>query len=241
MTNKFGNWIKMSRLQAGLTQAAVEKEIDASSGMVSHWENGKSPSSEYRKKLEKLFEPIDAGSSFDGEKFGKWLDQEMRKKPINRIKLSQKSGVHPATIDNLITGKVANPRSETMRKLAEALGHSQKDSVASEVIEETKRNNEIPGLGSFENFSPHVKDEIPDCAGVYVLYDIADRPIYVGQSESICGRIKNHQDRFWFKEPIVKQGAYIKVPDDGLRKQLEKILIKFLKSNAVLNQHYTER
>ncbi len=209
--------------------------------MVSHWEKGSSPSPENRKKLEDLLGTYDAEIDFEGE-FGRWLYREITKNGISPSELSQKSGLHPATIDNLIKGKVANPRSKTMEKLAKALKQGD-ESVVSEIIEETKRNNEIPGLGSFENFSPYVKDEIPDCAGVYVLYDIADRPIYVGQAKSIYDRIKYHQDRFWFKEPIVKQGAYtyIKVPDEDLRGKLERILIKFLKSNAVVNQHHTER
>ena len=128
-----------------------------------------------------------------------------------------------------------------MRKFAEALGHSDKDSVVREMIDETERSNEIPGLGSFEEFSPYEKGEIPDCAGDYVLYDVADRPIYVGKSRRISDRIKYHQDRFWFKEPTVEKAAYIEVPDDDLRGKLEKILIKFLKSNAVLNKHHAGR
>ena len=243
--NDLGDWIRKSRLQRGWTQAVVAEKIGvpkANGGLVSNWETTtRKPSEMYRKKLEDLFGAMDAEIDFDGEEFGRWLDKEIKNQSTSSTELSEKSGIHQVTIDNIIRGKVANPRSKTMKRLAEALGHSQKKSVGSEVIEETEKNNKIPGLGSFENFSPYDKEEIPDCPGVYVLYDISDRPIYVGKGKKISDRIKRHQDKFWFKEPIVTEGAYIEIGDDDLMGQLEKILIKFLKKNAVVNQQHAER
>jgi hypothetical protein len=46
---------------------------------------------------------------------------------------------------------------------------------------------------------------------------------------------------FWFKQPIVDAAAFIPIEDEKLRKQVEKILIRFLKSNAVLNKQNVER
>jgi hypothetical protein len=46
---------------------------------------------------------------------------------------------------------------------------------------------------------------------------------------------------FWFKSPIVEKGAYVHIKDSKLRHQVEQILIKFLKSNAVLNKQSVER
>lgn len=239
--NDIGDWIKKSRLRYGWTQAEVAGKIGVNIGVVSHWERGtRQPNTENRKSLEDLLGPIDTAIDFDGE-FGRWLNQEIEKQNISRNELSQKSGVHPVTIDNLIRGRTENPHSETMRKLAGALGHSEKESVGSEVIEETERSKEIPGLGSFEGFSPYVKGEIPDCAGIYVLYDVTDRPVYVGQTKEISRRIKEHHDKFWFKLPIVEKGAYIEVPDKDLRVKLEKFLIKFLKNIAVINKHHADR
>ena len=80
-----------------------------------------------------------------------------------------------------------------MKKLADALEHGEMDSVGSELTKEIEGSNTIPGLGTFEEFSPYEEGEQPDCAGVYVLYDGADRPIYVGQSQDISTRIKQHK------------------------------------------------
>ena len=69
---------------------------------------------------------------------------------------------------------------------------------------------------------------------MYVFYDISDRPVYVGKAAVIRDRVRNHYEKFWFKSPIVDHAAYIEIQDERLRTQIEQILIKFLKSNAVL-------
>jgi hypothetical protein len=53
--------------------------------------------------------------------------------------------------------------------------------------------------------------------------------------------VGGHEDKFWFKFPIVSHGAYIEVKDDALRHQVEQVLIKFLKSNAVINKQSVDQ
>jgi len=53
--------------------------------------------------------------------------------------------------------------------------------------------------------------------------------------------MKGHNDRFWFKRPIVERASYIPIKDKNLRRQIETILIKFLKSNAIINKQGVER
>jgi hypothetical protein len=61
-------------------------------------------------------------------------------------------------------------------------------------------------------------------AGVaYVFYDISVRPIYIGDAGTIRDCVRNHQDKFWFKRPIVNHGAYIEIADERLRTQVERI------------------
>jgi hypothetical protein len=75
-----------------------------------------------------------------------------------------------------------------------------------------------------------------------VFYDVSDRPIYVGESGNIRSRIKNdHTEKFWYRTPIVDKASYVRVDDQTLRRQLESTLIKFLKSNAVVNQRGVDR
>ena len=77
--------------------------------------------------------------------------------------------------------------------------------------------------------------------GICVCYDISDRPIYVGQGSSIKTRIRDHSDKFWFGPPIVETGSYVQIDDKDLRVKVETLLIKFLKSNAVINKQSVER
>ena len=93
----------------------------------------------------------------------------------------------------------------------------------------------------FFEFDPHNPSDWPEGAGIYVLYDISERPIYVGQGSSIKRRIKEHEEKFWFKAPIVTTAAYILIDDSDLRTKVETILIRFLKKNAVINKQNVER
>jgi hypothetical protein len=51
---------------------------------------------------------------------------------------------------------------------------------------------------------------------------------------------ETQDEPFWFKAPIVQYASYIEVKDKHLRHQLEQVMIKFLKSNAVINKASTE-
>jgi predicted GIY-YIG superfamily endonuclease len=90
------------------------------------------------------------------------------------------------------------------------------------------------------DFDPHSEKDWPKCAGVYVLYDVSERPIYIGMATNMSTRLKYHSDRFWFRSPIVQWASYIEVMDKKLRSQLEQVMIKFLKNNAVINKKETE-
>ena len=74
-----------------------------------------------------------------------------------------------------------------------------------------------------------------------MFYDVSERPIYVGQGADIKARIRTHREKFWFRSPIVFTGAYVKIDDKGLREKVETLLIRFLKSNAVINKQNVER
>jgi hypothetical protein len=54
-------------------------------------------------------------------------------------------------------------------------------------------------------------------------------------------RVKDHADKFWFKLPIVQTAAYVEIRDPQLRDQVETLLIKFLKKNAIINKYKLHR
>jgi len=113
--------------------------------------------------------------------------------------------------------------------------------VPEDVRTEMEEEQEIAGLGPLTDFDPHCAEDRPKVPGVYVFYDVSDRPVYVGKAKDIKGRVGSHEEKFWFKYPIVSHAAYVEIADQNLRHQVEQVLIKFLKSNAVINKQSVDR
>lgn len=168
----------------------------------------------------------------DGPNFGEWLSQEMQEQEISIPELAAKTGISYAGIYNIYVGKTLSPRQETREKLAKALKKKIPVKIQKKIDESAA---EIPGL-VWVDFTPSDLQTIPETGGVYVFYDITDRPVYVGMSKAnVRQRVKDHQTRFWFKEPLVVRGAFLAVPDPELCYRIETILIKFLGKHALLN------
>jgi hypothetical protein len=74
-----------------------------------------------------------------------------------------------------------------------------------------------------------------------VLYDISQRPLYVGQGKVIDKRIRDHNDKFWFRSPIVETASFVQINSRELRERVEAVLIKFMKNNAVINKQHVDR
>lgn len=146
-----------------------------------------------------------------------WLSRAMAKKNLTAPEVAKQAGVSIPTIYNLLSGRAENPHARTLKAID-------------------------PGsVGELIDFDPYDESQIPNKPGVYVFYDIAQRPIYVGQATKIASRIEDHKDKFWFKRPILEFGAYIEISDEKLRNQVETVLIQFLKNNAVINKNKTAR
>jgi DNA-binding XRE family transcriptional regulator len=173
-------------------------------------------------KMSKLLEERNSGIS----SFGIWVRDNRVKAGMSVPELAKLAGIDPATLWGIENGKFQNPQNGTKVKLAKALNLPPP---------RPKVEEPIIGLGELTDFNPHSKAAWPKCSGVYVLYDKCERPIYVGKGQDIALRLKNHSDKFWYKSPIVEVGSYIEVKTETLRTQLELVLIKFLKKNAVIN------
>ena len=96
-------------------------------------------------------------------------------------------------------------------------------------------------IGDLVEFTPHDPTKYPRVGGIYVLYDISERPLYIGQGRSIDKRVRYHFDKFWFRPPIVQSASYVRIDNKVLRERIEAVLIKFLKSNAVINKQMVDR
>lgn len=243
----FGERLKRARIRNAMTQAELGEKIDVSQATISQWEIGKfAPSKPQKEELKKILGGWAAEKPADqvGEEteispgaLSAWLTRARLTKNMSVPELAEAAGLSAPAIYNIESGRISNPRDETIRKLERALGST----LSAETKEEIREEATIEGLGEFVEFDPHDDGDLPSAPGIYMLYDISQRPIYVGQGSDIKNRIRSHQEKFWFKPPIVETAAYVKIEKANLREQVEKLLIRFLKSNAVINKQNVER
>ena len=254
MAKWFSTRIRAARERAGLSQTDLGELVGVTGATICNWENRTSePRGDpyerivtWLEKTERSVEP-DAFNGSDGleddgsvgpSAVGEWLNKARVTKGLTVAELAKRAGVSVPAIYFIESGQSQNPRRETLDKLQRALGGTEIDPAARKAIQEEAT---IEGLGVLTDFDPYDPDNLPNGPGVYVFYDVSQRPIYVGMSHDVRGRILQHNEKFWFKAPIVETGAYIEIKDKTLRKQIETLLIKFLKSNAVLNKQNVER
>ena len=233
-----GERLRIRREANGLSQTDLAQKTGVSQARISQWERGSQPSREQIEKLDSILGEVlqqETTASQGSSAVGAWLSKARLNADLTVNELATKAGVSAATIYNLENGRAENPHPRTIKALEQALGNR----LESE--QQVKEASEIKGLGEFVDFDPYDVKNLPDIAGVYVFYDISQRPIYVGQGGSIARRIKDHAEKFWFKRPIVEDGAYVEIADKRLREQVETILIRFLKQNAVINRNKVDR
>ncbi len=169
-----------------------------------------------------------------------WLNSALQRHKWDIEKLSKQAGVNKTTVANIQLGKTQNPHSTTLQKLEKALGERVPEEIKAEVKEDAET-----GFGELVDFDPwgdDVNAPIPKIPGVYILYDVTDRPVYVGKSESsIKSRIDSHKEKKWFTQPFIDKAAYVQINDIETIRKVERLLIKFLKSNAVINTQFVDR
>jgi len=242
MNNEIARRLRWKRLEANLSQAEVALKVGVSQVQISNWENGKgTPNEKQLAQLNSLLGPVfgseDSSVSSDVSPFGVWLSRVRSKLNFTPAEVAEKAGVSIPTIYNLESGRSDNPQKATIEKITKALG----ESPSEETVQATEAAAEIEGVGNLVDFDPHDDANFPSGPGVYVFYDVSQRPIYVGESSNLKRRLRDYNDKFWFKRPIVESGSFITITDTNLRQQVEKILIRFLKSNAVLNKQHVDR
>lgn len=220
-----------------MTQAEVAERLSVTQPIIAKWEKGSVRLNSER--LEPITRVLGISPSLEGDPsaFATWLVRTRINKGFSVAELANKSSVAIPTIYAIESGRINNPRQKTVGKLERSLG----EKVPADTAAETEEQATIEGLGELVGIDPHVDDDVPAVPGIYVFCDINERPIYVGESGNIKHRLRDHRDKFWFRPPIVDTGAYIKIGDKDLRRKIETILIRFLKSNAVLNKQKVDR
>ena len=248
--NNIGDRVRRHRILVGWTQTDLGDKVGVSQMTISNWEAEKTlPKPEQKAKLFELLgigliKP-EKGERMDGaheseagpSAVGSWLTKSRLERKMSIPELAASSGVTPAQLYNIESGRTTNPRQATIQRIEKAFGEALPPETKAEIKDEAT----VEGVGEFVQFDPYDPDDWPDAAGIYVLYDISDRPIYVGQGGSIRKRIRDHEEKFWYKQPIVSTATYLAVPEKSLREKIEKVLIRFLGKNAVINKQNVER
>jgi transcriptional regulator with XRE-family HTH domain len=253
-TKSVAVWIRRNRQANGWTQSELADKLGyAGPAVVSQWENHKAkPAEENMEVLENLFGPFhvielkedpEADDVVESNDFSLWLRSARHELGWTLKQLSERSGVNISTISQIENERILSPQEKTWNKLVKAIEEGSGSEMDAEQppTQEIEPKRSTAGLGELRGFNPYADEERPTTAGIYVLYDISDRPVYVGEGGNIRKRIKDHEEKFWFKRPIVETAAYIEVDDDKLRVRVEKMLINFLRSNAVLNKQHVDR
>lgn len=197
----FSESLKRARVRNAMTQAELGEKVEVSQALISQWEKGKSdPSKQQKEKLKKILggwaaeKPADQGgveTEIAPGALSAWLTHARNAKNMSVPKLAETAGLSAPAIYNIESGRISNPRDETIRKLERALGRP----LSAETKEEIREEATIEGLGEFVEFDPHNDGDLPSAPGIYMLYDISERPIYVGQGTDIRKRIRTHQAR----------------------------------------------
>ena len=200
-----------AQLKNGITQGEVAKRLKISQATISNWAKGKGePNEELQAALTRILGPARMKGKHDTEAspseqspslLGAWLNRTRVEHKHSVYELANSSGVAPPTMYSIESGRIRNPRRKTVELLEKALDENFPSDAAEELSEDAK----IEGLGELIDFNPHSADDLPTGSGVYVFYDLSNRPIYVGQSEDMKRRIREHREKFWFKAPIMKQ------------------------------------
>ena len=243
--SRIGQRIRRSRIGSGLTQSELADKVGVSTLSIHNWETGKVRPTKKLENLEAVLGQLSSDSEDDsggpsvnrGSPIGTWLTRTRLSRDMSVAELAYQSGVSMPGIYNIEAGRTPNPRQQTLNDLQDALD----EFVPEDALEETRDDATIEGLGELSDFDPYEDDERPTVSGIYVLYDISERAIYVGQGSNIKNRIRDHEDRFWFKPPIVETASFVQIDEADLRKKAEALLIRFMKSNAVINKQLVDR
>lgn len=164
--------------------------------------------------------------------FGSWLGDSMSQKSMSASQVARLAECDPGTVRNIVSGKIKTPSTQMIERISKAIS----ETIPVDVLKEINAESMIDVPGDFIEFNPFDDSSVPERGGVYVLYGPTDSVLYVGKSKNARTRIRSHREKKWFVEPIVKFGMFFNAEEDDERDKLERILIKFLRSNAWLNK-----
>ena len=228
---KIAEIIRRARLKKGLSQAELAEKLGVSTGYVSNWENGHADPKNYYEKIESILDthmPIDVGL---------WLSESMTEQEVTVSEIAEESGLSTGYLYNIQNGHSKNVSDDAIQRLANALGveNPRKHTILQDEDDHSD-SGEQDVIGDHYDLDLENLEEFDEIAGVYIFWDKNDRPVYIGESKNIYNRIKQHSEKFWFREPVVQSASYIEIDDADLRRKVERTLISVLSYELVFNK-----
>lgn len=228
---KIAEIIRRARLKKGLSQAELAEKLGVSTGYVSNWENGHADPKNYYEKIESILDthmPIDIGL---------WLSESMIEQEATVSEIAEKSGLSTGYLYNIQNGHSKNVSDDAIQRLTNALGvENPRKRSNSQDEEDLSDSGEQDVIGNHYDLDLENLEDFDEVAGIYIFWDKNDRPVYIGESKNIYNRIKQHSEKFWFREPVVQSASYIEVDDSDLRRKVERTLISVLSYELVFNK-----
>jgi len=128
----FGERMRRARIRNAITQADLGGKLSVTGATISNWETGKViPDRDQKAEIKQVLGGFTADASAASDQvsgdsgpsaFGVWLNKTRLESRLSVAELSASSRVSPPAIYNIESGRIANPRSETVRRLERALG-----------------------------------------------------------------------------------------------------------------------
>lgn len=243
-----GSNIRAAREAKGWIQKTLADRVGVSPGLVSHWETSRvEPSYEQLLNLEKEF-----GSRLRERTLEEWLKEARKRRGFEEKDLATKSGVSSQQIKNIESGRSKNSWSVTVQKLEEALGET-----FGEDANALPPGKATTSIGQRKDFDPHYRGDKKSQSertdpsakrpwpqknnpGVYVFFSSDGHPEYVGKAGDVRTRLSQHEEKFWFRKPVLEKACYFPIEDREMRARIEGMLISVIGEKQLILNKRTE-
>ena len=235
LPEEMGLRIRAARELRDWNQTVLASRMKVSQPLVSQWETGKIlVGDDQVVNLETTL-----GMKFRERSFGDWLRETRDNQGLSRNELAGRAELSVPTIASIEEGKIFSPRDRTVRRLEVALDAAFSARHESGLDPDGESSRKVSRR---TDFNPHDREDWPPPKkpGVYVFFSSDRHPEYIGQSDDVRRRLSQHEEKFWFRPPIVETACYFEILDKRLRLQMEAMLIRVIGEKRLILNKRTE-
>ena len=235
----------------GFSNSKLAEHMGVTAPAVAYWQKVETVPAKHVQRLVDILGPelMKGGTKPSVHTLKKKFEGLESKYRVSVQELADLAELSAPAIHNVFSGQTKSPRERTLRRLKKGLDELQaKYEEGDEKLGEERQDGE----GSAERGNSYLGQYIKvhdrhgkaveslDVAGVYILYGthtvtykgedeptkFHGAPEYVGQTGNIGRRMREYEDKWWFRG--VDWIAYIEEADRAKRVRLENVLIRLL-------------